>query len=386
MTVAGPLSGITIIDLTRVLAGPFCTLVLSDLGARVIKVEHPDGGDLGRSLGPWFNGKSGYSLSVNRGKESIALDLKRSDDLAVFHRLLAGADVLVENFRPGVMEKLGLGWESLRDRYPALVYAAISGFGHSGPYAQHAAFDLIAQAMGGLMSITGHPGNPPTRVGTSIGDMAAGLFTAIGINAALVHRAKTGEGMKIDVAMLDCQVALMENAIARHFAGDRPGPIGARHPAAAPFDAFATRDGHIVIAVGDNGGFRKLCVALRRDALAADSRFATNALRLENHVALKDAISAALAERTSAEWLTILRAVGLPCGPINTVADVVDDPQVAARNMIVEVEDPTAGTVKLFGCPIKLSAFADPHVRATAPDLDGDRDRILDELRARDRP
>ncbi len=207
MTVAGPLSGITIVDLTRVLAGPFCTLILSDLGARVIKVEQPDGGDVARTIGPWFNGKSGYLLSVNRGKESIALDLKSENDLAVFHRLLAGADVLVENYRPGVMERIGLGWESLHARYPTLIYAATSGFGHSGPYSSYAAFDLVAQAMGGVMSITGHPGSPPTRVGTSIGDVVAGLFTAVGINAALVHRAKTGEGMKIDVAMLDCQVA-----------------------------------------------------------------------------------------------------------------------------------------------------------------------------------
>jgi CoA:oxalate CoA-transferase len=380
MTVAGPLSGITIIDLTRVLAGPFCTLILSDLGARVIKVEDPKGGDLARTLGPWFNGKSGYLLSVNRGKESIALDLKSEHDLAVFHRLLAGADVLVENYRPGVMERIGLGWESLHARYPTLIYAATSGFGHSGPYSSYAAYDLVAQAMGGVMSITGHPGSPPTRVGTSIGDIAAGLFTAVGINAALVHRAKTGEGMKIDVAMLDCQVAITENAIARHFAGDSPGPIGARHPVVAPFDAFPTKDRYIIIAIGDDAAYRKFCATIGREDLATNPLFLTNTLRLENQQRLKDELSAVLVARPGAEWLTILRGAGFPCGPINTIEDVVNDPQVAARNMIVEVEDPRAGTVKVFGCPIKMSAFDDPHRRATAPELDGDRERILKEL------
>ena len=346
----------------------------------MIKVEHPDGGDLARSLGPWINGRSGYFLSVNRGKESIALDFKRAADLDVLHRLLARADVLVENFRPGVMEKLGLGWDALHVRYPGLVYAATSGFGHTGPYAQYPAFDLVAQAMGGMMSITGHPGSPPTRVGTSIGDLAAGLFTATGVNAALVHRARTGLGMKIDVAMLDCQVALGENAIARYAAGESPAPIGARHPAIAPFDAFPTADRHIVIAVGGDTQFRTLCETLGAPALAAEPVFATNALRVEHQEHLKAALSAVLVTRPAAHWLECLRAAGVPCGPINQIADVVADPQVAARNMLPEVDDPVAGPVRLFGCPIKMSAFDDPRVRATAPALDADRDRILREL------
>jgi CoA:oxalate CoA-transferase len=383
--IAGPLNGVTVIDLTRVLAGPFCTLTLADLGARVIKVEDPKGGDLARQLGPVLaNGVSGYVISVNRGKEGIALDLKRAEDVAILHQLLARADVLVENYRPGVMEKLGLGWETLHARHPTLIYAATSGFGHSGPYAQYAAFDLVAQGMGGIMSMTGHPGSPPTRVGCSIGDITAGLYTAVGINAALVHRARTGEGMKIDVAMLDCQVAIGENALARHFAGDTPGPIGARHPSAAPFDAFPTADRHIIIASADDGGFRRLCEALGRPDLAADPRFATVRLRVANHEALKAEMSRTLATRTGAEWIAILRAAGLPCGPINTIADVAADPQVAARNMIVEVDDPDAGTVRVSGCPIKMSAFPDPHVRATAPRLDGDRVRILAELASDD--
>ncbi len=377
---AGPLSGITIIDLTRVLAGPFCTLTLADLGARVIKVEHPKGGDLARALGPLLNGKSGYLISVNRGKESIALNLKRPDDAAVFHRLLARADVLCENFRPGVMERLGLGWEALHARYPRLIYAATSGFGHSGPYASFAAFDLVAQGMGGLMSITGHPGDPPTRIGTSIGDIAAGLYTAIGIGAALYHRTQSGEGIKVDVSMLDCQVALGENAIVRHFAGDPPRPLGARHPAVAPFDAFPVKDGHITIAVGDDRGFRKLCEVIGRPDLADRPTYRGNTRRLEHQRELKDELSAALAVRPAAEWVALLRAAGLPCGPINGIADVVADPQVAARNMIIEVRDETAGPVKVSGCPIKLSGFSDPPIRPSAPDLDADRARILREL------
>ncbi len=383
MAIAGPLTGITVIDLTRVLAGPYCTLVLSDLGARVIKVEDCDGGDISRGLAPWFNGKSGYLLSINRGKESIALDLKAEADLAIFHELLATADVLVENFCPGVMERLGLGWDHLHPRYPKLIYAATSGFGHTGPYSRWRAFDLVAQGMGGIMSITGHPGNPPTRVGTSIGDIAAGLFTAVGVNAALFHRAQTGEGMKVDVAMLDCQVALGENAIVRHFAGDTPQPIGSRHPVVAPFDAFETQDRYIIIAAGNDRAFRTLCRVLDRPEFVTDPRFATNTARVENQQTLKDEITAILATRSAEEWLTRLRDAGLPCGPINSIADVVDDPQVAARNMIIEVDDPIAGRVKVFGCPIKMSAFADPPERPTAPDLDADRGRILAELATR---
>jgi CoA:oxalate CoA-transferase len=378
MRPSGPLSGITVIDLTRVLAGPFCTLILADLGARVIKVENPQGGDLSRALGPWIGGASGYFLSVNRGKESIALDLKDPEDRAVLHRLLARADVLVENFRAGVMERLGLGWDALHERYPSLIYAATSGFGQTGPYAGWAAYDLIAQAMGGVMSLTGHPGNPPTRVGTSIGDLAAGLFTAVGVNAALVHRLRTGEGTMVDVAMLDSQVAITENAIVRHFAsGVVPGPVGARHPAITPFDAFPTKDRPIVIAVADDSAYRRLCLTLGREDLAEDARFRDNDLRTRNQEALRAEIIAALAAHTGDEWLEILRAAGLPCGPINTIADVVADPQVQARNMVVEVDDPVAGRVPAFGCPIKLSAFEDPRERPPPPALDADRERIL---------
>ncbi|MGE0117258.1 MAG: CaiB/BaiF CoA transferase family protein [Dongiaceae bacterium] len=383
MAAAGPLSGITILDLTRVLAGPYCTLVLADLGARVIKVEAPGRGDDSRAYGPFVNGRSAYFMAMNRGKESIALDLKAPADRAVFERLLGHADVLVENFRGGTMERLGYGWDVLHARHPRLIYAAASGFGHTGPYAAKPAYDMVAQGMGGIMSITGHPGGPPTRVGASIGDITAGLFTAVGVAAALHHRNASGAGLKIDVAMLDCQVAILENAISRYFVtGTSPAPLGARHPSIAPFAAFATRDGYIIVAAGTDALFRKLAAALGRPELAEDARFASNDLRSENVEALTAALESALAARGSADWLARLEAAGVPCGPINDVGAVVGDPQVRARNMIVAIDDPAAGPLKLAGNPIKLSDFPDPPSRPPAPALDADRATILSELDA----
>jgi len=378
----GPLSGITILDLTRVLAGPYCTMVLADLGARVIKVEAPEGGDDSRRYGPFVNGKSAYFMAMNRGKESIALDLKREADRTIFERLLEQADVLVENFRPGTMERLGYGWEALHGRHPRLIYAAASGFGHSGPYASKPAYDMVVQGMGGIMSITGHPGGPPTRVGASIGDITAGLFTAIGIASALHHRHASGQGLKVDVAMLDCQVAILENALSRYFLTNRsPQPLGARHPSIAPFAAFATADGNIIIAAGTDALFGKLCAALDRPALARDARFLTNDLRAEHVEALGAELEAILAARGSDEWLRLLEAAGVPCGPINDIASIANDPQIRARNMIVAIEDPEAGPLKLAGNPIKLSAFPDPTSRPAAPALDADRAAILKGLK-----
>ncbi len=373
-----PLDGVRVLDLTRVLAGPYCTMVLADLGARVIKVEAPDGGDDSRRYGPFVNGKSAYFMAMNRGKESIALDLKVDADRKIFERLLEAADVLVENFRPGAMERLGYGWEALHARHPRLIYAAASGFGHSGPYAPKPAYDMVVQGMGGIMSITGHPGGPPTRVGASIGDITAGLFTAIGITSALHHRHASGQGMKVDVAMLDCQVAILENALSRYFTtGKSPQPLGARHPSIAPFAAFATADGHIIVAAGTDALFGKLAATLGRPALANDPRFVTNELRAGNVDALTDALEAVLKERGSAEWLSLLEVAGVPCGPINDIAGIVNDPQIRARNMIVAIDDPQAGPLKLAGNPIKLSEFPDPPSRPAAPALDGDRAAIL---------
>lgn len=377
----GPLSGLTVIDMTRVLAGPYCTMVLLDLGARVIKVEVPERGDDARHIGPFVNGKSAYFMSLNRGKESIALDLRAEADKKIFEGLLSTADILVENYRPGVMEKLGFGWETLQKKYPRLIYAAASGFGHTGPYRDRAAYDVIVQGMGGIMSVTGHPGSPPTRVGSSIGDIAAGMFTAIGVNAALYHRSETGKGMKIDVSMLDCQIAILENAIARYVAsGEPPEPLGARHPSISPFSAFKTADGHIVIAAGNDGLFERLCQSLGRSDLLEDPDFATNDLRTQNVDRLTATLEQTIGSRPTKEWLTVLDSAGIPSGPLNNVAEALADPQVAARNMVVSIDDPVAGNLRMAGNPIKMSAFDDPATRGPVPELDGDRQRILQSI------
>jgi CoA:oxalate CoA-transferase len=381
VAVKGPLEGVLVVDLTRVLAGPYCTLVLADLGARVVKVEAPGRGDDARRIGPFIEGRSAYFLSLNRGKQSIALDLTDAADREVFEALLARADVLVENFRPGAMARLGYGWPALHARFPELVVASTSGFGQTGPYAPLPAYDVVVQGLGGVMSLTGPPGGPPARVGTSIGDIAAGLFTAIGIQAALLDRARSGVGMQVDVAMLDSQVAILENAIARYAAsGEVPGPLGTRHPSIAPFQALRTRDGFVIVAAGNDALFGKLAAALGEPGLAADPRFASNASRTEHVEALADRLEAALAARTTREWIETLQAAGVPCGPLNDIAAVLDDPQVAARNMIVSLDDPVAGRLQLAGNPVKLSAFPDPATRPPAPELDADRPRILAEL------
>jgi CoA:oxalate CoA-transferase len=378
MTIAGPLSGIVVVDLTRVLAGPFCTLLLADLGARVIKVEQPGKGDDSRAYGPFINGKSGYFVAQNRGKESIALDLKAADDVAILHRLLRQADVVVENFRPGTMERLGLGWSALKDRYPRLIYAATSGFGQTGPYAQRPAYDVIAQAMGGIMSLTGHEGGPPTRVGSSIGDLGAGLFTALGIVAALHDRTRTGKGMQIDVAMLDSQIGLLENAIIRYCASGRsPRPVGARHSSIAPFEPYRARNGYIVIACGNDELFRRLAACLQRPDLAADPRFSENERRSDHVLELKETLEDILRPHDVEHWLAVLSAAGIPCAPINDIAHVCADPQVKARNMVVPIEDEDLPNIRIAGLPIKMSAYPDRDRRGPAPDLDADRARIL---------
>ena len=381
MPTEGPLSGVTVIDLTRVLAGPYCTMILSDLGARVIKVETPGRGDDAREYGPFVNGKSAYFISINRGKESIALDLKDAREREVFEALLAGADVVIENFRPGTMEKLGYGWDDLKDRYPALIYAACSGFGHTGPHSKRPAYDMVVQAMGGIMSITGQPGQEPTRIGMSIGDIGAGLFTTIGIAAALYDRAATGRGRKVDIGMLDCQVALCENAVARFGAtGTAPGPLGGRHPSITPFQTFRTLGGWMIVAAGNDVMFQRFCDIIGRADLKDDPRYASNALRNEHQAALEKEIEAVLAARSTADWLELLDPAGIPASGINDIATVVAHPQVGPRNMVVDVDDPTAGRLRIAGNPIKISGFADPTSRPSAPDVDQDRDRILQEL------
>ena len=351
------LAGLRVLDLTRVLVGPYTTMILADLGAEVIKVEFPGIGDDARHYPPHINGESAYFMSLNRNKRSMTLNLKSEAGKLVFLDLVQKVDVLVENFRPGTMERLGIGYETLKEHNSGLIYAAASGFGQTGPYSGRPAYDGVVQAMGGIMSITGQPGGEPTRVGTSIGDIAAGLFAAVGILAAVIHRERTGEGQLVDVAMLDCQVALLENAIARYAAaGEIPGPIGNRHPSITPFEPFATSDGKLMVAAGNNVLWKKLCQALGSPDLAEDPRFETNSARTENYEALRPLIAEPMAGKTTAEWVEILEDAGVPNGPINTVDRVVADPQVLAREMIVDVEHPVSGLTKLPGIPIKMSA------------------------------
>lgn len=374
---SGPYAGIKVIDLTRVLAGPYCTMMLADLGATVIKVEVPGVGDDSRHIGPFINGKSAYFTSVNRGKHSIALDLKADADRAVFDNLLAQADILIENYRGGTMARLGYAWPKLHERFPQLIYCAVSGFGHTGPYAEKPAYDIVVQGMGGIMSLTGHPGSPPTRVGTSIGDITAGLFSLSALGAALFHRERTGEAQFVDIAMLDCQVALLENAIARTQAtGRSPGPLGSRHPSITPFQAYRTLEGHIIIAAGNDQLFNRLCDAIGAPALARDERFSSNDRRNTHHVELGQALEAILATRPATSWIADIEAAGVPCGPINNVAAVMSDPQVRARNMIVSTQDPDIGRLELAGNPMKLSAFPDPATRPAAQKLDEKGDEI----------
>jgi CoA:oxalate CoA-transferase len=363
------LAGLRVLDLTRVLAGPYCTMVLADLGADVVKVEIPETGDDSRHFGPYVGDESAYFMSINRGKRSIALNLKDPEDKARFLQLVQKADVVVENYRPGTMEKLGLGYEVLQEHNPAVIYAAVSGFGHTGPYSHRPAYDAVVQAMGGIMSITGPVGGPPVRVGTSIGDITAGLFTAIGILTALQHRNRTGEGQKVDVAMLDCQLAVLENAIARYsVTGEVPGPDGNRHPSITPFETFPTSDGEIMIAAGNDALFKRLCQLLSEETWLEDERFLTNALRTKHREELTPLISARTKERKTSEWQNLLDEHGVPNGPINRVDQVLRDPQIQAREMVQVVMHPDAGPVTMAGIPVKLSRTPG-EIRSASPRL-----------------
>jgi CoA:oxalate CoA-transferase len=371
------LEGIRILDFTRVLAGPFCTMILADLGAEVVKVERPGAGDDSRAFGPFIGEESAYFMSINRNKKSITLNLKDKRAVEIVKKMVPHFDVVVENFRPGVMDKLGLGYETLKELNPRLIYASSSGFGYTGPYSQLPAYDLIVQGMGGIMSITGPDAQHPTKVGSSIADIFAGVFCAIGILAALHHREKTGEGQMVDVAMLDCQVAILENAISRYFVtGKVPTPIGNRHPSIAPFATFKTSDGFVNIAVGNDDIWRRFCELVDRPELAKDSRFESNAARNDNWEELEPILEDIMAQDTTSAWIERLRAVGVPCGPINNIEQVVKDPQVLEREMIVEVEHPVAGSLKMPGCPIKLSKTPGK-IEKPAPVLGEDNENVL---------
>lgn len=376
---AGPLAGIRILDLSWILAGPFATMILGDLGAEVIKVEKPGSGDLARGNGPFIDGESSFFLSLNRGKKSLTLDLQTAPGKEVFLKLVKKADVLVENFVPGTMKRLGLDYEAVKRENPELIYASVSGFGQTGPYAQTRALDITIQAMGGLMSLTGEPDGQPMKAGTSIGDIAAGLYAVIGILSALYEREKSGLGQHIDIGMLDCQVALLENAFARYFAtGESPQRTGNRHPTFAPFQAFETKDGYMAVALvgGTRNQWHLFCAVTGRLELMDDERYQTGESRAEHYGELEPILKEVMKTKTTEQWIKELTEIGIACGPVNDIAQVASHPQVLAREMIVEAPHPRLGKVKLVNLPIKLSRTP-VRVEKAAPALGQDSDEIL---------
>jgi crotonobetainyl-CoA:carnitine CoA-transferase CaiB-like acyl-CoA transferase len=352
------LDGILVIDLSRVLAGPYCTMELADMGATVVKIELPGSGDDTRAYGPPFlHGESTYFMSVNRNKMSLTLNLKHPRGQEILRQLLQKGDVLVENFRPGTLEGLGFGYDAVHALNPRLIYCSISGFGQTGPYAQRPGYDLIAQAEGGVMSLTGEPDDPPLKVGLSFADITAGMNAFSGILLALLARHQTGEGQRVDVSLLDCQVALLTYQAGIYFAtGKSPERLGNKHPSITPYETFEASDGHIIIACGNQGFWERFCKLAGLDHLLADDRFTTMKKRVENRHELTPLVATGVKTRTRQEWYDLLDREGIPCGLIKTVAEVCTDPQVLARDMVVQLNHPTAGPISVNGVPIKLSA------------------------------
>lgn len=372
-----PLQGVRILDLTRVLAGPFCTMVLADLGGDVVKVERPDGGDDARQFGPFLSsGESAYFASLNRGKKSITLNLKDRGDHEQFLKLVNQADVLVENYRPGTMEHLGLSSGSLRKRNPRLIYASATGFGRTGPDAARAAYDVIVQARSGLMSLTGHDAAAPARVGSSISDILAGLYTAISVTTALYERTRTGSGCDLDLSMLECSVSVLENAIARFaVTGIVPGPLGTRHPSIAPFQAFQAADGLLVIGAGNDILWRRLCEAIEALELVADPKLATNQDRCSHCTYLELQLNQRLARHTVTEWLVRLDAAGVPASAIKNLAEVVTDPQLEARGMWHTLQDSDQRSLISAGTPFMIDGQK-PHLSSAWPRLGEHNERV----------
>jgi crotonobetainyl-CoA:carnitine CoA-transferase CaiB-like acyl-CoA transferase len=356
-----PLDDLVVFDLSRILSGPYCSMYLGDFGARVIKLEHPDGGDDTRGFGPPFvNGESTYFMSINRNKESVAIDFKDARGRELARRLAARADILLENFRPGALERLGLDYKQLRETNPRLIYCSISGFGHSGDpdWVRRPGYDLAIQGMGGLASLTGASDGPPFKVGTSIADMIAGLYALIGILVALHARQRTGRGQHVDISMLDGQISLLTYHAGIHFAtGGVPSRRGNQHPSITPYETFRACDGFVNIAVGNDGQWRAFCAAVAGPlaTLGTEARFATNAARVERRAELESLLQPIVAARTVADWLTLCDGAGIPCGPIHTVAEALAHPQVLARDMVVPLCHPTAGDIRVTGVPVRLS-------------------------------
>ena len=369
------LEGITVLDLTRVLSGPYCTMLLADLGARVVKVEQPEKGDDTRAWGPPFVGtESAYFLSINRNKESVTIDFKRPEGRALLERLIARADVFVENFKPGTLAKAGLDYESLAGRFPRLVYCSISGFGQTGPRRSQPGYDAVMQAEGGLMSFSGMADGPPVRLGVAITDMLSGMFAAQAITAALFARERTGAGQNVDIAMLDAVAAVLSYQAQSYFAtGIPPGRIGNRHPSIVPYETFPTSDGEFVVAVGNDAQWRRCCEVI---GLAEEERFATNRSRVANHGALKRLLDERFRTKTRASWIEKLTAAGVPCGAVRDLREVFEDPQIAAREMTVEMNHPAIGMLRLLGTPFKLSKTP-ASVRSAPPGLGQHTESVL---------
>jgi len=367
-----PLTGVTILDLSRVLSGPYCTMLAADMGARVIKIEHPGGGDDTRAWGPPFlAGESAYYLSINRNKESVAIDFKTPDGRALVGRLVEKADVIVENFRPGTLDRLGLGYAQLREQHPRLIYVSISGFGQNGPRRSEAGYDAIAQAEGGLMSITGVPEGPPVRLGVAVADIVSGMFAFQGLLLALLSRGRTDRGQLVDVSLLDSVAALLTYQASRHFAtGEVPGRTGNRHMTIAPYDTYETQDGVLVLAVGNDTQWRRLCIALGLESLQNDPRYQTNAGRVTHYADLQPALSDVLRTRRIGPLVERLRSEGVPCGGVRSIAEALSDPQIAARQMVETVTHPLAGAIRVLGIPTKLSDT--PGVIKTPPPVLGE--------------
>ncbi len=377
-----PLEGLTVVDLSRILSGPYCTMQLADMGARVIKVERPDRGDDTRAWGPPWAGtldrtasrESSYFLSVNRNKESVALDFKTPEGRALLDRLIASADVLVENFRPGTLAKLGLDYHSLAATHPRLIYASISGFGHTGPRSTEVGYDAMVQAEGGLMSVTGGADSPPVRLGVAISDIAAGMFAMQGVLLAVIARTSTGRGQHIDLSMFDSTIALLTYQAQRTLlTGVAPTRSGNRHASIAPYDTFATSDGTLVLAIGNDEQWQRFCSAASIHPAARDKRFLTNDGRVRHYAELQPIVAAALASATLDSWLERLRAAGVPVGAVRDVEAALSDPQTADRDMIAEVDHASIGNLPVLGLPIKLSDT--PGLVRSAPPVLGQHTR-----------
>jgi crotonobetainyl-CoA:carnitine CoA-transferase CaiB-like acyl-CoA transferase len=376
-----PLAGLRVIDLTRILAGPYCTQALADAGADVVKIEEPEKGDDTRGWGPPFvAGESTYFLSVNRGKRSLTLNLKHEKGRELLWRLLEKADVLVENFRPGTLERLGFSWDRVRERCRKVVYASVSGYGPDGPWGGKPGYDAVIQGEGGLMSITGLPEGPPLKVGASLVDVLAGMTAFQAILLALLRRQATGEGSRIDVSLLESLLpTLSYHASAYLLAHKDPSRLGNRHPSIAPYETFAAKDGHVIVGVASEALWRSFCAVLGRPELATDERFATNALRVTNYPVLKATLEPLVRERTVGDWLTALDGAGIPCGRVRSVGEALEGPQVAARGLLLELEHPKAGRGRYVGSPIRLDG-ASRGSQLPPPLLGQQTDEVLAEL------